>query len=143
MFQDPGECHALKLPEKEHNQWLRRANRAAGNFSQSASGGYSAAAAAAAAAGSSSSSPMHQTTDGVDQFNVTPPPGSPRSLLRSPITGPKDIGADGEGEYVGKRTGGMRSRACVYSREGVIRDFQMGGTVLEKFMFFGIKIGYL
>lgn len=32
MFQDPGECHTLVVPEGEHNRWLKRANRAVALF---------------------------------------------------------------------------------------------------------------
>lgn len=32
MFQDPGECHTLVVPEGEHNRWLKRANRAVSHF---------------------------------------------------------------------------------------------------------------
>ncbi|CAN0148017.1 unnamed protein product, partial [Ectocarpus sp. 12 AP-2014] len=37
MFRDPGECHALRVPKHEHNQWLRRANRASATTSSSSS----------------------------------------------------------------------------------------------------------
>ncbi|CBN79393.1 conserved unknown protein [Ectocarpus siliculosus] len=42
MFRDPGECHALRVPKHEHNQWLRRANRASATTSSSSSSSSSA-----------------------------------------------------------------------------------------------------
>lgn len=37
MFRDPGECHSLKIPQRGHNQWLRRANRTSATASSSSS----------------------------------------------------------------------------------------------------------
>lgn len=79
MFHDPGECHALKLPEKEQNQWLRRVNRAAGlsssgspNSSATHSGGGALAARGHSYHGSSAAIVSHSSSEG-GSMTLSPP----------------------------------------------------------------------
>lgn len=125
MFQDPGECHALKLPEREQNQWLRRAHRVSSvatpsTTSPSLSQSLSADTASHGQGNSSSYAGGEVTATGCRDavssvLPLTTPPGSPRPApWRLPIQA-REFRAEGALGVFGKGTGSEITRLSSFS----------------------------